>query len=288
MKFFRYREAGMILVTGAAGQLGSGLMRFFEMNQIAATGVDRNDFDIVNYEETLDYITNLHPTCVFHCAAYSNVDLAEEEQERCEKINILGTKNIVAACQQISAKIIYISTDYVFNGIYQMPYEVDAKISPLSVYGKTKAEGENLVENYARGFVVRISWLFGGSGKNFVTTMLRLGKETEQLTVVADQIGSPTYVNDLVPVLYEISKTEEYGIYHATNEGYCSWADFAEKIMEYSNLSCKIIPVSSEEYASKAKRPKNSRLSKKSLDEHGFHRLPVWEDALRRYLIEIS
>ena len=118
--------------------------------------------------------------------------------------------------------------------------------------------------------------------------MLRLGKETEQLTVVADQIGSPTYVNDLVPVLYEISKTEEYGIYHATNEGYCSWADFAEKIMEYSNLSCKIIPVSSEEYASKAKRPKNSRLSKKSLDEHGFHRLPVWEDALRRYLIEIS
>ncbi len=278
----------MILVTGAAGQLGSGLMRFFEMNQIVATGVDRNDFDIVDYEETLDYITNLHPACVFHCAAYSNVDLAEEEQERCEKINILGTKNIVAACQQISAKIIYISTDYVFNGMHQMPYEVDAKISPLSVYGKTKAEGEDLVENYARGFVVRISWLFGGTGKNFVTTMLRLGKENKQLTVVADQIGSPTYVNDLVPVLYEISKTEEYGIYHATNEGYCSWADFAEKIMEYSNLSCKIIPVSSEKYASKAKRPKNSRLSKKSLDEHGFHRLPVWEDALRRYLIEIS
>ena len=274
----------MILVTGAAGQLGSGLMRFFEMNQIAATGVDRNDFDIVNYEETLDYITNLHPTCVFHCAAYSNVDLAEEEQERCEKINILGTKNIVAACQQISAKIIYISTDYVFNGIYQMPYEVDAKILPLSVYGKTKAEGENLVENYARGFVVRISWLFGGSGKNFVTTMLRLGKETEQLTVVADQIGSPTYVNDLVPVLYEISKTEEYGIYHCTGNGECTWYDFACEIIRLAKIPCNITPCTSEEYPSPTPRPAYSSLDNRMLRCTVGDEMRDWKEALQCFM----
>lgn len=278
----------MILVTGAAGQLGSGLIRFFENNNIAVMGVDCNNFDITNHDETIEYITKLRPTCVFHCAAYSNVDLAEDEKEQCEQVNIIGTENIVVACQKVSAKIVYISTDYVFDGTTQLPYEVDSMVAPLSVYGRTKAEGEYIVRNYPKGFVVRISWLFGGKGKNFVTTMLRLGREREQLTVVADQIGSPTYVEDLVPVLYEISKTEEYGTYHATNEGYCSWADFAEKIMEYGNLSCKIQPVSSEEYGAKAKRPKNSRLSKISLDEHGFHRLPIWEDALQRYLIEIS
>jgi len=237
--------------------------------------------------ETMSFILERKPQCVIHCAAYSDVELAEKESYICKTVNIKGTENIVLACKKTSAKLVYISTDYVFDGTAVVPYETTDAVHPLSVYGKTKAVGEKLVKDYQKSFIVRISWLFGKNGKNFVNTMLKLGKEKKFLTVVADQIGSPTYVKDLVPLLYSISSSEQYGIYHVTNEGYCSWAEFAQQIMEYSNLDCQIKPVSSKEYKTAAKRPENSRLSKSCLDERGFGRLPVWQDALKRYLNEI-
>lgn len=274
----------MILVTGAAGQLGSGLMRFFTEKGIKAIGVDRPDFDITNREDTIQNIAMLNPEIVFHCAAYSDVELAEKESDICEIVNVKGTENIILACKKVSAKLVYISTDYVFDGMSDVPYEITDEVHPLNIYGKTKAIGEKLVGNYDKSFVVRISWLFGKNGKNFVNTMLRLGKEKNSLTVVVDQVGSPTYVADLVPILYDISISEKYGIYHITNEGFCSWAEFAEKIMKYSGLNCQIKPVTSDVYGATAKRPKNSRLNKDCLDERGLQRLPLWEDALKRYL----
>ena len=274
----------MVLVTGSNGQLGSGFLRFFERNGIEACGIDREQLDITNQDKTIEYITGVKPACVFHCAAYSNVNLAEEEKENCERINVIGTENITNACKAVGSKIVYISTDYVFDGTKGEPYDEMDDRNPLSVYGITKAHGEDTVLKYEKSFVVRIAWLFGKNGNNFVDTMIRLGQSNKEVTVVCDQIGSPTYVEDIVPLLYKISCSEKYGIYHATNEGYCSWADLAEKIMEYSNTSCTVKRVLSKEYGAKVTRPLDSRLSKAKLYENGFGRLPHWENALVRYL----
>ena len=278
-----------ILVTGVAGQLGYDVMRELNKRGIEVFGVDRSDFDITDREATEKFILSVNPDAVIHCAAYTAVDAAEDNVELCRKVNVNGTENIARACAKIKAKMLYISTDYVFPGSGDIPYDINAEKAPQNVYGQSKLDGELVVQKYLQNyFIVRISWAFGKNGNNFVKTMLRLGKEKEKLSVVSDQIGSPTYTFDLARLLVDMIRTDKYGIYHATNEGYCSWAEFTKEIMRLANLPCKIISISTEEYPTKAKRPLNSRLSKQSLDDNGFNRLPVWEDALARYLVELS
>lgn len=278
----------MILITGVNGQLGFDVVKELNRRNIECLGIDRAELDITDSNAVRRYILKLRPECVIHCAAYTAVDKAEDEEEICAKVNVYGTENIAKACKEIDAKMIYISTDYVFDGYGNTPFEVDGKIEPHSVYGKTKYEGELKVkEILSKYFIVRISWVFGVNGNNFIKTMLRLGKEKESLNVVCDQIGSPTYTFDLAPLLCDMAVSEKYGVYHATNEGVCSWAEFATEIMKKANLNCKINPIPTSEYPAKAKRPFNSRLSKRSLVNNGFEVLPEWKDALDRFLEEL-
>ncbi|MBQ0068070.1 MAG: dTDP-4-dehydrorhamnose reductase, partial [Phascolarctobacterium sp.] len=284
-----------VLVTGTAGQLGYDLMRELNKRQIESVGTDRTDFDITDARAAEKFIMNVKPDAVIHCAAYTAVDAAEDNVGLCRKINVDGTENIAKICAKIAAKMIYISTDYIFGiscpstsgGAFAgvKPYEVDDIPNPLNVYGQSKLDGELAVKKYLQKyFIVRTSWVFGKNGNNFVKTMLRLGKEREQLNVVDDQIGSPTYTVDLAKLLVDMIQTEKYGVFHASNEGYCSWAEFAAEIMQQAGLKCKIVPITSAEYPVKAKRPFNSRLSKNCLDKNGFARLPSWQDGLKRYL----
>lgn len=274
-----------ILVTGAKGQLGSDVCRQLTRLGIENRGVDLADFDITNKAQTQAYIAAYRPQGVIHCAAYTAVDKAEGDSDLCRRINVTGTENIAVACLAVGAKMMYISTDYVFDGEGEAPFETDAPKGPTSVYGLTKAQGEEAVQKtLAKHFIVRISWVFGENGLNFIKTMLRLGQEKESLNVVCDQIGSPTYTKDLAPLLCDMIQTEKFGTYHATNEGYCSWYEFASRIMERAGLPCKVLPIATKDYPTPAKRPMNSRLSKTSLDDAGFKRLPPWEDALERYL----
>ena len=275
----------MILVTGVNGQLGYDVVKELNERNIECLGIDREELDITDEKAVSNYILKLKPECVIHCAAYTAVDRAEDEVEICTKVNVNGTENIAKACKEIDAKMIYISTDYVFDGCGDKPFEVDGKIEPHSVYGKTKYKGELKVKEYLdKYFIVRISWVFGVNGNNFVKTMLRLGKEKENINVVCDQIGSPTYTADLAPILCDMAVSEKYGVYHATNEGDCSWADFAQEIMNQAGLKCRITHIPTSEYSSKAVRPFNSRMSKKSLINNGFKLLPQWKNALERYL----
>lgn len=279
----------MILVTGINGQLGYDVIKELKKRNIECMGAGRNEFDITDFSKTKEFIKNLSPDAVIHCAAYTAVDKAEDESELCRKINAEGTKNIAEISKEIDAKMIYISTDYVFPGIGDKPYEINDKTEPLGVYGKTKLEGENFVkEILEKYFIVRISWVFGKNGNNFIKTMLRIGKENNEINVVNDQIGSPTYTSDLAKLLCDMVNTEKYGVYHATNEGYCSWADFAEEIFKQVGYNTKVNKITTAQYPSKATRPFNSRMSHKSLDEGGFSRLPNWKDALKRYLQEIK
>ena len=274
------------IVTGSKGQLGSDIVTMLKQNGIETVGADLPEIDITDETTVEQFIDECKADAVIHCAAFTNVDLAETKKEACRKINVDGTVNIAKACEKFGLKMMYISTDYVFSGDGNEPFETDSPKKPCNIYGETKLAGENAVsEICSKYFVVRISWVFGENGKNFVKTLLRLSKEKSELNVVNDQIGSPTYTKDLAKLLCEMITTEKYGIYHATNEGFCSWAEFAEKIMELSGAKTKIIPVSSTEYKTVAVRPENSRLSKKSLDENGFTRLPSWENALVRYLL---
>ncbi len=275
-----------IIVTGSNGQLGTDVAAELLAHGHEVIGADLPETDITEKSQIEKLISESKADAVIHCAAFTNVDLAETEKEVCQKINSDGTLNIALACKKHSIKLLYISTDYVFNGDGVEPFETDSPKFPCNFYGKSKLDGENaVIENCEKFFIVRISWVFGENGKNFVKTMLRLSKEKESLTVVCDQVGSPTYTKDLSKLLCDMIETERYGIYHATNEGFCSWAEFASKIMELSGAETKIIPVTSSEYKTIATRPANSRLSKKSLDENGFKRLPHWEDALKRYLL---
>lgn len=278
----------MILVTGFNGQLGYDVIKVLKERNIECLGIDKEELDITDKDAVKKYITELKPKCVVHCAAYTAVDRAEDEEEVCYKVNVTGTENIALACKEIDSKMIYISTDYVYDGKGDKPFEVDGNIEPQSVYGKTKYEGEVKVrEVLKKYFIVRISWVFGINGNNFVKTMLRFGKEKESLNVVCDQIGSPTYTADLAPLLCDMAVSEKYGTYNATNEGFCSWAEFAEEIMKEADLKTKINPISTSEYPSKATRPFNSRMSKKTLLDNGFKLLPNWKEALKNYINEL-
>lgn len=278
-----------ILVTGVKGQLGHDVLKELKLRKIDCLGADKEEFDITDAGATSRFIRNYHPDAVIHCSAYTAVDKAEDEHEICMAVNAGGTRNIASVCKEIDAKMIYISTDYVFPGKGSKDYDVDDPTGPLNIYGKSKLEGELAVrELLQKYFIVRISWVFGKNGNNFVKTMLRIGKEREVVNVVCDQIGSPTYTADLAKLLCDMVTTEKYGIYHATNEGFCSWAEFAEEIFKLSGYPTKVNPIPTSEYPAKAVRPLNSRMSKRSLDEAGFGRLPDWHDALARYLNELG
>ena len=261
------------------------------MNELASRGiegfgVDVEEMDITSKEACENVITGAKPDAVIHCAAYTAVDAAEDNLELCRKVNAEGTRNIAKVCKALDIKMMYISTDYVFNGGGERPWEPDDHREPLNVYGLTKYEGEISVEqNVSRYFIVRIAWVFGVNGKNFIKTMLRLGKEKGAVSVVDDQIGSPTYTYDLARLLVDMIQTDKYGRYHATNEGLCSWYEFACEIFRQAGMDeVKVTPVDSSGFPAKAKRPQNSRMSKEKLTENGFERTPSWQDALGRYL----
>ena len=279
-----------VLVTGAKGQLGTDLMNELAKRGIEGIGVDVQEMDITDAEACRRVIKNSGADAVIHCAAYTAVDAAEDNADLCRRINGEGTRNVAQACKEADTKLMYISTDYVFDGQGIRPWEPDDPVvEPLNVYGQSKYEGEVAVEKYApKHYIVRIAWVFGLNGKNFIKTMINLGKTHDTLTVVNDQIGTPTYTYDLARLLVDMLEKEEYGKYHATNEGgYISWYDFAKEIFRQAGMDVKVMPVSSAEYPAKAKRPSNSRMEKKKLEEHGFTRLPDWKDALGRYLKEI-
>lgn len=284
------------LITGAGGQLGFDVQR-----ELLKRGVAQNDIaapnskelDITDTNAVENYVENFQPEVIIHCAAYTNVDGAESNQEVCREVNVEGTRNLVDAAKKVEAKIIYISTDYVFDGENPDPYEVEAKTDPQSVYGKTKLEGEEVVREYPKHFIVRIAWVFGINGKNFVKTMLKVASGREEVSVVDDQIGSPTYTVDLAKFLVDLAKSDKYSTYHATNEGFCSWAEFTEEIYKDAGVSTKVKKVSTEEYAEiagkpQAKRPHYSKLSKESIEQNGFERLPIWQDAVKRYIAELK
>lgn len=283
-----------ILVTGVNGQLGYDCVR--ELNERGYTnvkGIDIDDLDITNEEAVHKYINEYKPAIVMHNAAWTQVDKAEQMPDKVYEVNALGPKYIAEACKEVDAKMVYISTDYVFNGLGDKPFEIDDPKDGLSIYGKTKSQGEDFVKNALdKYFIVRISWVFGKNGNNFVKTMLKLADMGKtELNVVCDQIGSVTYTYDLSKLLCDMIETEKYGIYHATNEGYISWAEFAEEIFKQTNKNVHVNYVTTLEYKklvpAQADRPLNSRMSKTSLDEAGFNRLPDWKDALNRYLKEI-
>lgn len=279
-----------VLVTGAKGQLGTDLMNELEKRGIESIGVDVQEMDITDREACMRVISESKADAVIHCAAYTAVDAAEDNVDLCRKINGEGTRNVALACQATGAKMMYISTDYVFDGQGTRPWEPDDNRSPLNVYGQTKYEGELAVEELVeKFFTVRIAWVFGVAGKNFIKTMLRLGKERGAVSVVDDQVGSPTYTYDLARLLVDMIQTDRYGRYHATNEGFCSWYEFACEIFRQAGMNeVKVTPVSSDQFPVKAVRPANSRMSKAKLEENGFEPLPTWQDALGRFLKEIE
>lgn len=274
-----------VLVTGAKGQLGHDVVNELTMRGHEAIGVDIDEMDITDFESVSRVLKETAPDAVIHCAAYTAVDAAEDNIDLCRRVNAYGTENIAKVCGELDCKLMYISTDYVFDGQGERPWEPDDKRDPLNVYGQTKYEGELAVEKYVRKyFTVRIAWVFGVNGKNFIKTMLNLGKTRDRITVVDDQVGSPTYTYDLARLLADMIETDQYGRYHATNEGICSWYEFAKEIFRQAGLSVEVLPVSSAQYPAKAKRPSNSRMSKAKLTQNGFSPLPPWQDALARYL----
>jgi len=278
-----------VLITGVKGQLGCDLKKRLALLCIEHKGVDIDECDLTSLEQTLHMIQAYQPGCVVHCAAYTAVDNAEADMEQCYRVNVNATHNVARACEQLNAKMLYLSTDYVFPGHGDQPFEVDDRKDPLNAYGKAKLQGEQVMRALInKSFIVRTSWMFGINGHNFVKTILRLGKEEEHITVVDNQVGSPTYTEDLAVLLCNMIQTEKYGVYHATNEGFCSWFEFAQSCIRLAGLPCRVIPVSTEEYGAKANRPLNSRLSKRSLAEAGFSLLPTWQDALERYIMELN
>ena len=276
-----------VLVTGASGQLGYAVIKELQKQNIECYGATRKDFDLVDFKATEKFIINYMPDAVIHCAAYTAVDKAEDEQGLCYLVNASATENIALVCKRIHAKLLYVSTDYVFGDSDNEPWLADSKLcKPVNIYGKTKLEGEKFIENiFNKFFIVRTSWLFGQNGNNFVNTMLKLGKINNCLQVVNDQIGRPTYAYDLAKLLVDMIKTEKYGYYNATNEGsYVSWYEFACEIFKQVNYNVSVKPITSNEYRLMASRPHNSKLDTDKLEKAGFKKLPVWKDALKRYL----
>ena len=288
-----------VLVTGVKGQLGYDVVQELTKRGHTAIGVDIEEMDITDAASVQHVLHDCNPDAVIHCAAWTAVDAAEDEQDKVRLVNATGTKNIAEVCKELDCKMMYISTDYVFNGEGTNFWEPDdLNREPLNVYGQTKYEGELAIEEtLEKYFIVRIAWVCGINGKNFIKTMLNLGKNHDKLTVVNDQVGSPTYTYDLARLLVDMIETDKYGRYHATNEGICSWYEFACEIFkqaalmghsEYDSEHLCVEPVSADHYPAKAKRPSNSRMSKEKLTENGFDRLPTWQDAVKRYLQEID
>lgn len=276
-----------VLVTGVSGQLGYDVSLELTRRGIEYMGTSSKELDITDQAAVNRLMEEYRPDVVIHCAAYTKVDLAEDEPEQCWAVNVDGTRNLAAACRKIGAKMVYISTDYVFPGTGEQFYETTDPVGPVNTYGRSKLAGELAVQSLLeRYFIVRISWVFGKNGNNFVKTMLRLAETRTELNVVCDQIGSPTYTADLAPLLCDMVQTEKYGVYHATNEGVCSWAEFAETIFKLAGKRVTVHPIPTSEYPTRAVRPLNSRMSQKSVEQSEFVRLLDWKDALRRYLTD--
>ncbi len=278
-----------ILVTGIKGQLGYDVMQEGEKRGFEILGTDVDNMDITDAAQVNQVMEDYSPDAVVHCAAYTAVDAAEDNREVCQKINVGGTRNIAEVCKRLNIPMMYFSTDYIFNGQGENFWREDDEKQPLNVYGQTKYEGElavqELLEKY---FILRISWVFGVNGNNFIKTMLRIGKERGAVGVVSDQIGSPTYTYDLAKLVIDMIQTNKYGVYHVTNDGLCSWYEFACEIFKQAGLNVEVTPLTTTEYPAKAARPFNSRMSKDKLKNAGFELLPSWQDALERYLNSIG
>lgn len=280
-----------ILVTGYKGQLGYDVVNEATSRGIEAIGVDIDEMDITNQEQVNTVIKSGNYDAVVHCAAWTAVDKAEEPElfDTVKKVNATGTKYIADVCEELDIPMMYFSTDYVFDGEGTTPWNEYDERHPLNVYGLTKAQGEEFVEKLKKHFIIRIAWVFGKNGNNFIKTMLRLGKERGAVSVVNDQVGNPTYTYDLAKLVVDMIQTDKYGKYHATNSGdFISWYDFACEIFKQAGMDVKVTPVDSNQFPAKAKRPKNSRMNQTELDKNGFNRLPSWQDALGRYLNEIE
>ena len=278
-----------VLVTGIRGQLGYDVVKELTRRGMEPVGVGREEMDITDAATVERVITEAKVQAVIHCAAYNAVDKAEEDMENCRKGNVDGARNIATVCKKLDLKMLYVSTDYVFDGSGIRAWTPEDVPNPLCVYGKSKYDAEQAVQGLlSKFFIVRISWAFGINGNNFVKTMLRLSESRDCLSVVNDQIGSPTFTEDLAVLLVDMIQTEKYGIYHATNEGECSWYEFAREIFRMAGKMMTVKPVTTAEYGAKAPRPLNSRLSKDKLVENGFKRLPHWQSALERYLTQLG
>ena len=278
-----------VLVTGVTGQLGYDVAKELKMRGHEVVAPTHEELDLTDQVGIIQFFKDNKLDAVIHCAAYTAVDKAQEEKAKCSNINVSATRGIAKQCAEYEIPLMYISTDYVFPGNGTEPYEINDRKGPLQEYGLSKLAGEEMVRTLCnRYFIVRISWVFGINGRNFVRTILRLADKKDKISVVDDQVGSPTYTKDLAPLLCKMIETGRYGIYHATNEGYCSFYEFACEIIKQSGKELEINPTTTDRYNAAAARPLNSRLSKKSLDDAGFERLPPWQDALSRYLTELG
>ncbi|PEQ08739.1 dTDP-4-dehydrorhamnose reductase [Bacillus toyonensis] len=278
-----------ILVTGYNGQLGYDVVKRGEKQGLEMQGIGIEDLDITNEAAVYEFVDNVKPDAIIHCAAYTAVDKSEDDKELCWNVNVEGTKYLATAAKKLNAKFVYISTDYVFDGEGTHAFVEKDTPNPVGYYGLTKYEGEKVVRSLIdNNFIVRISWVFGINGNNFIKTMLRLGETRNELNVVGDQIGSPTYTYDLARLLVDMVVTEKYGTYHATNEGFCSWAEFAQEIFEIAGQDVKVNSITTEEYPTRAVRPKNSRMSKQKLIDNGFKPLPVWQEATKHYITQLQ
>ena len=279
-----------ILVTGIRGQLGHDVLEELQKRHIEAVGVNSDDMNITDKQSVDTTIDSIHPDAVIHCAAWTAVDAAEDETAACNAVNISGTEYIAEACKRINAVMMYFSTDYVFDGEGDTPWKPDDRTAPIGAYGRSKCLGEEAIRRILpdRHFIIRLQWVYGINGKNFVKTMLKLSETHDRLTVVSDQIGGPSYTRDIARLACDMIATDKYGTYHAANTGYCSWYEFAKAIFAEAGRKVEVVPVSSEEYPAKAKRPHNSRLDTSKLSANGFELLPPWQDALHRFIAELS
>ncbi|HHK5532474.1 TPA: dTDP-4-dehydrorhamnose reductase [Bacillus mobilis] len=278
-----------ILVTGYNGQLGYDVVKRGEKQGLEMQGIGIEDLDITNEAAVYEFVDKVKPDAIIHCAAYTAVDKSEDDKELCWNVNVEGTKYLATAAKKLNAKFVYISTDYVFDGEGARAFVETDTPNPVGYYGLTKYEGEKVVRSLLDNtFIVRISWVFGINGNNFIKTMLRLGETRNELNVVGDQIGSPTYTYDLARLLIDMVVTEKYGTYHATNEGFCSWAEFAQEIFEIAGQDVKVNSITTEEYPTRAVRPKNSRMSKQKLIDNGFEPLQDWKKAIKHYITQLQ
>ncbi len=272
-----------VLVTGAKGQLGFDVIKSLKYNNITHLGIDKDELDITVESDVTKFVKEYQPTIIIHCAAYTAVDKAEEDKELCHKINVLGTEYLAKAAKEVNSKFVYISTDYVFDGNGARFFTINDQPNPVNHYGETKYQGELVVRSLLNEFyIIRISWVFGINGNNFVKTMLKLSEIREEINVVSDQIGSPTYTYDLSKAIVELIQTEKYGVHHITNDGVCSWNDFAKEIFRQANKQTIVHPILSKDYPTKAKRPLNSRLQK------NYIQLRSWQEALAHFLKEYN